>query len=730
MTISIWRYSHLALAVSSFLFILLASVTGFILAFEPVSDSLKPYAVSGLDQISLAETVALSQKNYEEILELKVEKGKFVTIDAMDSEMETVKAYIDPKSGKILARIEPQSEFFQFVTILHRSLFLHGIGRFFVGLTAFLLFLIALTGSILVVKRQRQLTKFFSKVVRENQFQYYHVIFGRIWLVPILIISITGVLLTFNEFGFLETPNVAHNIDYEKVKSEPKREVSDFPAFRDILLSDVVSVEFPFSDDAEDAFTVKLAQKEIVVSQFTGEILSEHKHPEIKNYLTLGLDLHTGRANVIWALILAVACVNIVYFIYSGFAMTLKRRRGKIRNKYKKETAEIIVLAGSENGSTMGFAKAFHLSLIQSGQKSHFAELNDYATFPNAKHIVVITATYGNGEAPTNAKKALSAIRSKWQDHTVHFSVVGFGSHAYPDFCQFAHSVYNEMSREERLKPFLEIRTVNDKSIATFTEWASEWSNKANIGLDLNLNSVTEKPRKLQKFTVVKKTDSDVGNAFVVQLEPKKNRHFRSGDLLNIYPAGDHRERQYSIGKVGKSIQLSIKRHEFGLGSTFFYDLNVGQTVTGRIVPNPEFHFDQKAKSTILVSNGTGIAPFLGMIDENLLESECHLYCGFRNSRSFEPYRDFIETKIRSRKLSKLNLAYSREGEKSYVKDLLARDADFVAELLKSGGQILICGSLPMQNNVLELLTGICENELKKPLSHFQSSGQVKMDCY
>jgi sulfite reductase (NADPH) flavoprotein alpha-component len=38
MTISIWRYSHLALAISAALFILIASITGIILAFEPISE--------------------------------------------------------------------------------------------------------------------------------------------------------------------------------------------------------------------------------------------------------------------------------------------------------------------------------------------------------------------------------------------------------------------------------------------------------------------------------------------------------------------------------------------------------------------------------------------------------------------------------------------------------------------------------------------------------------------
>jgi len=730
MTTSIWRYSHLALAVSSFLFLILASVTGFILAFEPVSDSLKPHAIHNLDEITLAQTIENSRNQYDEIFEIKVEKGRFVLIDAIDKQGESIKGYLHPETGKIIGKVQSPNEFFQFTTTLHRSLFLHGLGRFFMGVTAFLLFLIAITGSILVVKRQRNLSKFFSKVVRENSLQFYHVIFGRIWLVPILIIALTGVFLTLNQFEVFDKTKAEHDLDFNAVSSEPKIAISDFPAFLNIRMSDVQSVAFPFSDDPEDTFSIKLSDREIIVNQFTGKILSEVSNPTVENFLELGLDLHTGRASLVWAIVLAIACVNILYFIYSGFAMTLKRRSTKIRNAYKKEDSEIIVLAGSENGSTMRFAKAFHVALVKSGQKSYFGQLNQYAVFPSAKHIVVITATYGNGEAPTNAEKAITLVDGKKQQQNVRFSVVGFGSHAYPDFCRFAYDLYNQMSRQQNLEPFLEIRTINDKSIQAFGEWVSEWSNKAAIALDVNLESAVAIPKKLQKFIVTHKTEAKIGHAFLVQLEQKKIKTFQSGDLLNIYPAGDHRERQYSIGKIGKNIQLSVKRHEYGLGSHYLYDLEVGQTVTGRIVANPGFHFDPTIKRTILISNGTGIAPFLGMIDENILGSACHLYCGFRNSASFEPYREFLQTKIRAKKLTKLDVAFSREGEQLYVRDLLARETAIVIGVLKNGGQILICGSLAMQHNVLELLSGICESDLKKPLGHFQSSGQIKMDCY
>ncbi|MGB1312109.1 MAG: hypothetical protein ACPG54_00615 [Bizionia paragorgiae] len=62
MTISIWRYSHLALAVSSFVFVFLASVTGIVLAFQPISEQLQPFKSEGFDTASLAETLSVFKK--------------------------------------------------------------------------------------------------------------------------------------------------------------------------------------------------------------------------------------------------------------------------------------------------------------------------------------------------------------------------------------------------------------------------------------------------------------------------------------------------------------------------------------------------------------------------------------------------------------------------------------------------------------------------------------------
>ena len=105
---------------------------------------------------------------------------------------------------------------------------------------------------------------------------------------------------------------------------------------------------------------------------------------------------------------------------------------------------------------------------------------------------------------------------------------------------------------------------------------------------------------------------------------------FTSGDLLAIYPANDNRERLYSIGNRNGNIQLAVKLHPSGLGSEFLYNLKPGDTIKAQIINNHAFHFPKKAKKVALISNGTGIAPFLGMIEQNKKKTEIHLYSGFR----------------------------------------------------------------------------------------------------
>ncbi|RYE43730.1 MAG: FAD-binding oxidoreductase, partial [Sphingobacteriales bacterium] len=434
MTLSIWRYAHLALAVLSSVFVLILSVTGVILAIDAVDEKVPAYRVENFNSLNLAQVTHELRKVYPEITQISVDHNQFVSLEALDQEGNTVKAYINPNNGDVLGELKPKSQFIQWTTALHRSLFLKETGRIIVGIASFLLLLITLTGTLLIIKRQQGVRHFFAKVNRDFIAQYFHVVTGRIFLIPVILIALTGTHLFMARMEFIKGPESA--ISQPKISDNASsKEPKDFVSFQESKLSDVEKVEFPFmEDDPEEFYVLKLRDKELSVSQINGAVVKQVKYPYAVVLEKLSLDLHTGRTNIIWAIVLGLASLNIVFFIYTGFVITFKRTRTKIRNKFNAEKAEIVILVGTENGSTLFFANKIHKQLLADGKISFIAEMNQYRRFPNANHLLIFTSTYGLGEAPTNAGKFKRLLEQFPQEQDISYSVIGFGSKAYPDY--------------------------------------------------------------------------------------------------------------------------------------------------------------------------------------------------------------------------------------------------------------------------------------------------------
>lgn len=731
MTLSIWRYAHLTLAILTFLFLIVASTTGIILAYDAAQEKTQPYRVDDFSNINLAQSLPELRKVFPEITEISVDHNQFVTLEGIADNGENIKAYIDPLTGKILGKPVEKSKFINWITSLHRSLFLKETGRFTVGVVSFLLMIISISGLILIIKRQNGIRHFFDNIKKDFFSQYLHVVSGRVLLIPILIVSLTGTYLFMHRFELIpkgKNEKIAHKI----TNSETQIKLADFPIFKETKLSKIKKIEFPFiEDDSEEFFVLKLKDREITVNQINGEIVKEEKYPLTIIYENLSLTLHTGRGSVVWSIVLALSSVGILLFIYSGFVITFKRTKNKIKNKYKSENAEIVIFVGSENGSSLGFANKIHSQLLSDGKKSFITELNQYKFYPKVEQFIIFTSTYGLGDAPTNASNFKKLLKEFPQNQSVKYSVVGFGSKSYEDFCGFAIEVDQLLSEQNWAEPQLEIFTVNDKSAAEFTEWAKQWSYETMIPLATAPSLYSEKIPSLKKMKVIGKSEIvDEVTTFKVILKPNSLVKFKSGDLLAIYPENDHKERFYSIGKVNGAIQLVVKLHENGIGSGFLHRLQENQEIKARIIKNSEFHFPKKASEVIMIANGTGIAPFLGMIDEQMGKTKTHLYCGFRKSSELTVnYEYFAHENIKKGKLSSFNLAFSREEESQYVMDLVERDAELFTNSLENGGFIMICGALKMQHDVEDTLRKLCTLK-NKDYETYKLNGQILTDCY
>ena len=727
MTISIWRYSHFTLALASSLFLLIASVTGVILAVEPISHQAKGYAVQDLNKVSLGTTINALKENYDDVFSLEVESSGFVKASVLTTEMETLDIYIDAKTGKQLGEVQERLFIYSFATNLHRSLFLKSIGRFFVGLISLLLLLITTTGLLLLAKRQGGIKRLFSKVQKDYFELRYHVILSRWFFIPIIILAFTGVYLSAEKFELLPDTSGTHQEIETSSTAETIENIKDIPIFKETTLDQVRKVEFAFSEDPEEYFQIALKDKEVRVNQQTGQIISSAEYPFVQLASRLSWNLHTGEGNVLWSIILLLASASILFFMYSGFTMTLKRRK-KVTTTSEipdKDECEFVILVGSETGTSFDFARRLFNSLSAIGKKVYLTELNDYSTFAKVKHIIILTATYGEGEPPTNARKFEAILPTITQPNKIQYSVIGFGSLEYPDYCKFAIQVDALLQSQHGFQPLLPLYKINNADVVDFENWVKRLSERLHITLSVENPKVKKQHYKKITFKVVERTELNVDDTFLLRLKTKRKVKYTSGDLLSVFPKGTDIPRQYSIARMGNEILLSVKKHEFGKGSSYLYNLNKGESIRATIDSNTHFHFSKKNPSAVLIANGTGIAPFLGMLSERE-NAKIHLFWGGKSMASSAIYDEIIPQK----QTIKCYKSYSREGNKQYVQELVLLQKDVVLKTIEEGGVIMLCGSLAMQHDMLDVLERLLAKDTTIGLDELMHNGHLKMDCY
>ena len=722
MTISIWRYSHLTLAISSSLFIIIAAITGIILAFEPISDQLSSSSIAHLEKQSLTKTIAVLTANYDELISLKIDDNNRVEASVITKEGNSETYYISPFTGKMIDITIAKKGLYAWATTLHRSLFLKSTGRFIVGFISFLLALITLTGCILIIKRQGGIQQFFTKIVKENFEQYYHIIVGRFAIIPILIITFSGVYLSLEKFSLLPDTTIQHNYNFNTESENQKIATSAIPLFKTIYLDQVKVLELPFSDDKEDYFFLKTHTKEYIIDQYSGRAISNQAIPWVLRLSNWSLLLHTGRGFLFWPIVLMLSCFALLFFIYSGFNISLKRKKHNslLKNTYHKDTAEFILLVGSETGSTNLFANALFNALKAAKKTVYIDSLNAYSTYKNLKNLIILTATYGDGEPPVNASKFITKIKQAPIQNPINYAVVGFGSLAYAHYCQFALDVDETMQKQENCTSIVPICTINNQSFTDFKAWGLQFS--SSIGTELHLKETVLKIKKQQHFTVVHKTPINKDSTYLIRIKPTKKIKFTSGDLLAIRPKEDHVERLYSIGKIDNDILLSIKKHEFGICSNALLALKNDDQLAAKIKSNKAFQSPKK-KPSICIANGTGVAPFLGMIQNN--SAQMHLFFGVRTQESLTLYTPYLQ----HIKPDNLHIAYSQKN-KEYVQDLIEKEVELITSTLKNNGTIMICGSISMMKSVLAVIEKITLEKLNSPLHKFKKKQQIKTDCY
>lgn len=181
-----------------------------------------------------------------------------------------------------------------------------------------------------------------------------------------------------------------------------------------------------------------------------------------------------------------------------------------------------------------------------------------------------------------------------------------------------------------------------------------------------------------------------------------------------------------------------------GVASTMLCDLaEPGAVVDLFLVPNKRFRLTQDPSTDlIMVGPGTGIAPFIGFLEERQAQKasgEAWLYFGDRHVDHDFIYREALEGYQQSGALTHLRTAFSRDSaEKTYVQHRMLEDADALFAALEGGATFYLCGDAKrmapdVEQTLLEIVARGLGSELKSAsryLADMRVAGRYCKDVY
>lgn len=628
-------------------------------------------------------------------------------------------AVIDPGTGQGIASADPnQAE--RWLINLHRALFLGDGGRIVTAAGAVAMLVLALTGMMLVARRAGGWRRWFTRL-RGPLAGRLHVEIARVAVVGLLLSSATALWMTASTFDLLPDSAVPST-----TLAEPSGQtgiaVTAIAPLQQTPVSALRELSFPYADDASDVFTLTTVTGIATLDQGTGAQLSWAGLSMWQRVSETIYMLHTGQGAAALGLVLGLMALGVPVMGGTGVLLWLSGRRARpaIKGNATPAQAETILLVGSEGGSTWGFAATLHAALTAAGQSVHAAALSSYdpARYANAQRILILAATYGDGDAPASAKGFLERL-SQADVPTAALAALGFGDRSFPAFCAFAKTIATEAAAKgyTMLLPF---DTIDRQSPQDFARWGQALGAALDMPLTLahqpvlpetqsltllsrrDYGAEVQAPTSILRFAVPK-------SSLWQRLIGRGISRFQAGDLLGILPQGADVARFYSLASASRDgfVEIVVRKHVGGLCSGQLLALEPGDTARAFLRRNPGFHAGRDRTPLILIGAGTGVGPLAGIIRGNRRLRPIHLFFGIRHPDSDFLYGADLAAWQAKGRLASLITALSRGTKPHYVQDALRNDAPHVARLIRDGARVMVCGGREMAAGVAEALAEI-----------------------
>nr|WP_319389160.1 PepSY domain-containing protein [uncultured Cohaesibacter sp.] len=649
----------------------------------------------------------------------------------------------DPSTGADLGPYQP-SQTQIWLTDLHRSLFLGDGGRMTAGFGAAVMVLICVSGLIMLKRRMGGWKQLFGPV-RGTLSQRLHLEVARIAVAGLSLSALTGLYMTAATFGLAPDGSGA-DAAFPTVNGGTPAQIISLEGLRETPVSQLRELSFPYEGDAKDAFILTTADGMGYVDQATGALLNYTPNGSAKQIYEFVYMLHTGEGLAPLALLLGVASLGVPLMGVTGGLIWWRKRQSKIKiaGNAKTRDADAVILVGSEGNSTWGFARSLHDGLVKAGLRVHTSEMNAFAgDYPQARMMFVLTATYGDGEAPRSAKGFLAKLGKYAGAQKIPVAVLGFGDRQFPNYCQYAQDVNREFA-QQGWPLFMPLAEINRQSAQEFARWSEALSKR--LGFELDLEPVVSRVEQYQ-LTLVSRKDyghevqapttvfrfkqADHNRSWVARLFRKRLPSFEPGDLLSITPEGDSVPRYYSLASARKNgfVEICVRNVPGGLCSGYLHGLQPGDSIKAAFQANPGFQLKKSSAPVILIGAGAGIGPLIGFVRNNQKKRQMRLYFGARHPQSDFLYHKELGDWHKTGFVHSVKLAFSRTHQRLYVQDRIRQDAAELSALVRDGAQIMICGGREMAKGIEEAFMDVLKSS-GMDLADLKKEGRYVEDVF
>ena len=207
--------------------------------------------------------------------------------------------------------------------------------------------------------------------------------------------------------------------------------------------------------------------------------------------------------------------------------------------------------------------------------------------------------------------------------------------------------------------------------------------------------------------------------------------------------------RAYSISSgINKELSICVGLLKNGLCSNYLSRLHHGDSLYLKVISDPHMHINNLHTKVIFVAAGTGVTPFLGMLEDELIKKKNNnnelsfyhnnnskegkilneiikrspiskqkyqkrflLFYGTRNKNTIVEKEKLLE--YEKENICDVKLAFSREEKKrkTYVQDLIKKNKMRVKMLIENEqAKVLMCGSKNLIDDTKQILRDILDN--------------------